>query len=112
VRLLPPIGNGEGYKVWSSCSRVSRCAAPPRSSICSERWGDVSGFKVSARGPEALIAHVLREIFLDFFLTSSDAEDIDIGKAIRLSEESYCPVWALLRNNVEIVTSHTKEKTR
>jgi putative redox protein len=27
-------------------------------------------------------------------------------RAIRLSEETFCPVWAMLKNNVEIITEH------
>jgi uncharacterized OsmC-like protein len=31
-----------------------------------------------------------------------NATDADVEKAIQLSEETVCPVWAMLKNNVEI----------
>jgi len=35
-------------------------------------------------------------------VTFDDAGDEDVQKAIHLSEESVCPVWAMLKGNVEI----------
>lgn len=29
--------------------------------------------------------------------------DSDVRKAIDLSRETYCPVWAMLKNNIEIL---------
>jgi putative redox protein len=37
-------------------------------------------------------------------LVSPDAADADVQKAIRMSEESLCPVWAMLKGSVEIVS--------
>jgi putative redox protein len=67
----------------------------------------VSGFKVNAKGIRR-DQHPLsfREISLEFILTSPDAAEEDIQKAIKISEESFCPVWAMLKNNVEISTSY------
>jgi len=32
-------------------------------------------------------------------------------EAIQLSEEKFCPVWAIVKNNVEVVTKKTRKKT-
>ena len=48
----------------------------------------------------------LKKIFLEFILNSKDANEKDMQKAIKLSEETYCPVWAMLKGNVEIVTQY------
>jgi len=47
-----------------------------------------------------------RKIFLEFTVTSADTEDANIRKAIQLSEESVCPVWAKIKNNCEVVTDY------
>ena len=46
------------------------------------------------------------KIFLEFILNSKDTKDVDIQKAIQLAEESVCPVWQMIKNNVEVVTEY------
>jgi putative redox protein len=48
----------------------------------------------------------VQKIFLEYTLNSKDAEDKHVQEAIRLSEEKYCPVWAMVKNNVEVVTEY------
>ncbi len=108
---FPPIGDGEGYTgLELRLMSLAVCSATAIVHLLRKMGRDVSGFKVDARGlRKDTLPMSFEKIFLDFAVTSRDAEDIDIGKVIRLSEESYCPVWALLKNNVEIVTAHRKE---
>jgi putative redox protein len=47
-----------------------------------------------------------QKIFLEFVVTSGDVKDADIKKAIKLAEESVCPVWAMVKGNAEIVTEY------
>jgi uncharacterized OsmC-like protein len=35
-------------------------------------------------------------------LISNDISEEDFKKVLKLSEETYCPVWALLKGNVDI----------
>jgi len=44
---------------------------------------------------------------LKLILESKDAQDADLEKAIRLSEETYCPVWAMLKGTVDVVCERT-----
>ena len=109
---FPPLGNGEGYTgLELLLMSLAVCSATAIVHLLRKMGRDVSGFKVNARGVRKdALPMTFEKIFLDYVVTSRDAEDLDIGKAVRLSEESYCPVWALLRNNVEIVTEHRKER--
>ena len=43
-------------------------------------------------------------IVLHFELTSPDATEEDLRRSIELTEEKYCPVWAMVKGNVEIET--------
>ena len=47
-----------------------------------------------------------QKIVLEFVVHSSDVKDADMQKAIRLAEESVCPVWAMVKGNAEIVTEY------
>ncbi len=68
---------------------------------------NISGFKVNAKGIRRdMHPTSFQKIFLEFILNSEDTEDSDIQKAIQLSEETYCPVWAMLKNNVEVISEY------
>jgi putative redox protein len=47
-----------------------------------------------------------KKIIIEIHLKSSDTSVDDLDKVIRLSEETYCPVWAMLKGNVEIEVKH------
>ena len=35
-----------------------------------------------------------------------EVKDADIQKAIQLAEDSVCPVWQMVKNNVEVTTEY------
>ncbi|MDP4116295.1 MAG: OsmC family protein [Bacteroidota bacterium] len=41
-------------------------------------------------------------IFVEIELKSPDVTEEDLNKVIKLSEDTYCPVWSMLKGNVEI----------
>jgi len=43
-----------------------------------------------------------KNILIDIHIKSSDVTDEDMIKVIKLSEDKYCPVWSMLKGNVEI----------
>lgn len=43
-------------------------------------------------------------ITLKFTLTSPNTTEEELLKIVRLAEEKYCPVWAMLKGNVNVVT--------
>jgi putative redox protein len=47
-----------------------------------------------------------KTIIIEIFLKSSDISEDDLNKVIKLSEETYCPVWSMLKGNVEIEIKH------
>lgn len=67
----------------------------------------VSAFKVNARGVRRdQHPTSFEKIFLEFVVESTDVEDADMRKAVKMSEESVCPVWAMIKNNVEVITEY------
>ena len=68
---------------------------------------DISGMKVNAKGLRRDTPPIkFEKIFIEFILNSKDAKDDDIQKAIQLAEESVCPVWQMIKNNVEVVPKY------
>ena len=100
----PPIGDGLGYNglelLLMSCSG---CSATAVVYILRKMGKTVSGLEVNAKGirkeqPPMKFA----KIFIEFILNSKDVRDADIQKAIQLAEQSVCPVWQMIKNNVEV----------
>jgi len=68
---------------------------------------NISGFKVNARGIRRdTHPTLLTRIYLEFILNTTDTADTDIKQALKLTEETYCPVWAMLKNNVEVIAEY------
>lgn len=105
---FPPLGEGEGYTgLELLLISLAACSGTAIVYLLRQMKKTVSGFSVKAKGirrdehPTSF-----KTIFLEFGLNSGDAADSDIQKAIRMSEEKFCPVWDMVRNNVEIVTDY------
>jgi len=67
----------------------------------------VTGINVNAKGVRREQHPTsFQKILLEFSVSSNDVKDADIQKAIRLAEESVCPVWAMVKGNAEITTEY------
>jgi putative redox protein len=104
----PPLGDGKGYTgLEGLLVSLAVCSATSVVALLRKMGKHVSGFKVYAKGlrrdqhPTSF-----NKIFLEFILNSRDAEDTDVQKAVQLSEESICPVWAMIKGNVEIIADY------
>ena len=104
----PPLGDGQGYTglellLMSLCA----CSGTSVAALLRQMKKRIDKFEVRGSGirrdehPTAF-----KTISLEFILNSEDVREPDIQKAIQLSQESICPVWALLKNNVEITAGY------
>ena len=108
IDYIPPVGDGEGYtSLELLLLSFSSCSATSVLSLLRKMKKNITGFKVNAKGIRREI-HPLsfEKINLEFIINSGDTTETDVNKAIQLSEETYCPVWAMLKNNVEINTAY------
>jgi putative redox protein len=106
---FPPLGDGQGYTgLELLLMSLATCSGSTIVPLLRKMRKTISGFTVHAKGirrdqhPTSF-----EKIFLKFTVHSQDVADADIQKAIRLSEETYCPVWAMLKNNVEVITEYS-----
>jgi putative redox protein len=108
IDYTPPAGDGEGYtSLELLLLSLSSCSGTSVVSLLRKMKKNISGFKVNASGIRRE-THPLsfEKISLEFVINSRDVTAEDVQKAIKLSEDTYCPVWALLKNNVEINTKY------
>lgn len=108
ILLDTPDGKGhcEGYSAEQLVLLgLADCAATTVTNILRESGRNVEGLSVKVTG----IHHEeepwgLKKIFLNFTIDSTNASWSDMLKAFSLAENSCCPVWGLLKGNVEVQT--------
>lgn len=68
---------------------------------------NVSGVKVMAKGIRREQPPTsFQKIILEFIIHSKEIHSSEVEKVIKLTEETYCPVWTMLKNNVEVIPKY------
>ena len=100
----PPAGAGQGYNgLELLLMSLAGCSATAFVYLLRKMGKDVAGLSVSAKGVKAGRPPLKFErISLLFTLKSRDAGGEDVKKALELAETAVCPVWQMLKNNVEV----------
>lgn len=104
----PPLGDGSGYNgLELLLMSLSGCSATAIVYLLRKMGKTVSGLEVHAEGIRREQPPIkFEKIFITFILNSKDTGDADIQRAIQLSEQSVCPVWQMIKNNVEVVPDY------
>lgn len=103
----PPIGDNLGYMpLQVFLMSFSACAGGSVLFLLRRMMGrTIKGLVVNAKGIRRTQHPTSFErIDLEFELTSGDVEISDMDHAISESEKTYCPIWAMIKNNVEVKT--------
>jgi len=104
----PPLGDGMGYNgLELLLMSLSGCSATAIVFLLRKMRKTVSGLEVNATGIRREKPPIkFEKIFIEFILSSKDTKDTDIQKAIQLAEQSLCPVWQMIKNNVEVIPKY------
>jgi len=105
IDYIPPLGDGQGYMPLELLlMSLASCSGATVVTFLRKMKKNISGLKVNAKGTRRdQHPTSFQSITLEFVISSGYVQESDIDKAIKLSEETYCPVWAMLKNNVEII---------
>ena len=108
VDYIPPIGDGEGYtSLELLLMSLATCAGTSVLLLLRKMHKTITAFSVTASGVRrAQHPTGFERITLDMVLHSPDVTDSDIQQALQLSEASICPVWAMIKGNVEVNPSY------
>ncbi len=100
----PPVGDGQGYNgLELLLMSLSGCSATAIAYLLRKMGKNVAGLEVNAKGVRREQPPIKFEtISLEFLVRSTDAKEADIEKAIQLAESSVCPVWQMVKGNVEV----------
>jgi len=100
----PPLGEGEGHSPMAlTLMSLAGCSGQTVMSLLVKMQQRVRSFSVAASG-ERRDEHpqIFTSIRLEFRVAGESLDLEKIRKAVRLTEEKYCPVWAMLKSGVQI----------
>ena len=108
IDYIPPFGEGQGYTPLELLlMSLAACSGGTIGLLLRKMGKNVSGIKVCAKGTRRdQHPTSFRNIHLEFVVTSDDTKDADMQKALKLAEESVCPVWAMVKGNAEIAAEY------
>jgi putative redox protein len=104
IDYTPPLGDNLGYtSLELLLLSLSSCVGSSVLTFLRKMRKTISGCEIQTRGiRREEHPTCFKTIYLKVILTSPDTSDEDFNKVLKLSEETYCPVWAMLKGNVEI----------
>lgn len=104
IDYIPPHGDNLGYtSLELLLLSLSSCIGSAILTFLRKMKKSMVGIEIQAKGirneehPTGF-----KTIIIDILLKSPDVSNEDLNKVIALSEEKYCPVWAMLKGNVAI----------
>lgn len=107
IDYFPPYGTGEGYTslellLFSFSSCVSSTLAII---LRSQMKRSVTNLSVKAKGHvKEVHPKALSKIELELTIESVDTQEEDVSKTLVALENKLCPVWAMIKGNVEVET--------
>jgi putative redox protein len=104
IDYIAPLGDDAGYTSLELLllSLIS-CIGSAMLTFLRRMRKNISGCEINAKG-------IRREehptcfkiIYVEIKLNSPDVTEDDMKKVLKLSEDTYCPVWAMIKKNVEV----------
>ena len=106
---IPPLGDNNGYMpLQLFLISFATCTGGVIAPFLRRMGKHVDGLSMQVKGwRREQHPTGFEKIELNILLKSSDAVDADVAKVIKMAEDTYCPVWAMIKNNVEVVTTFT-----
>jgi putative redox protein len=108
IDYTPPLGDNLGYtSLELLLLSLSSCVGSAVLTFLRKMKKNITACEISAKGIRREEHPTgFKTISLFITLSSTDTTPDDMNKVLKLSEEMYCPVWAMLKGNVEINISH------
>lgn len=104
IDYIPPLGDNQGYtSLELFLLSLSSCVGSSMLTFLRKMRKTITGFEIHSRGiRREEHPTCFKSILVTIDLRSDDTTDEDLNKVIKLSEDTYCPVWAMIKGNVEV----------
>ncbi|HCT94351.1 MAG: hypothetical protein A2X19_02680 [Bacteroidetes bacterium GWE2_39_28] len=104
IDYTPPLGDNLGYtSLELLLLSLSSCLGTALLTFLRKMGKTITDFKIDSHGiRKEMHPTGFSKINLHIITVSPDVSDLDMKKIIQLSEETYCPVFAMVKGNVDI----------
>jgi len=104
IDYTPPLGDNLGYtSLELFLLSLSSCIGSSVLTFLRKMRKTITGFEIHSRGiRREEHPTCFKTILLTIDLKSSDTSVEDLKKVVKLSEDTYCPVWAMIKGNVDV----------
>lgn len=104
IDYIPPLGDNLGYtSLELFLLSLSTCLASSILPFLRRMGKNINGLEAKTKGiRNTEHPTCFKEIFIDIELHSPDTSKEELEKVIKLSEDTYCPVWAMIKGNVDL----------
>ncbi len=105
IDYTPPMGEDQGFtSLELLLVSLGSCSAHTIKFLLEKMGKTVEKLDVQVTGKRRMDEHptVVTNAHLKYTLKGSGIDQAVIEKAVKMAEEKYCPVWAMLRNNVTV----------
>lgn len=104
IDYIPPLGDNLGYtSLELLLLSLSSCIGSAILLFLRRMQKTISEFEITAKGIRNQDHPTgFKSILMTVHLKSPDVNETDLEKVVALAEEKYCPVWSMIKGNVEI----------
>lgn len=104
IDYIPPLGDNLGYtSLELLLLSLSSCVVSSILPFLRRMGKTIKGLEANSKGiRNTEHPTCFKEILIDMKIKSPDVSEEDINKVLKLSEETYCPVWAMIKGNAEV----------
>lgn len=101
---IPPYGDEKGYMpLQLFLISFGACASGAVLTILRRMQKTITGFDMKISGVRRTEHPTsFSSIKVEYYIKSPDVLQSDVEKALALSEQSICPVWAMIKGNVDV----------
>jgi len=105
IDYVPPLGDNLGYtSLELLLLSLSSCLGSAVLLFLRRMNKTITGFSINAHGiRKEDHPTCFKTITLEININSKDCSLDDLNKVIKMAEDTYCPVWAMVKGNVEII---------
>lgn len=105
IDYTPPLGGDQGFtSLELLLVSLGSCSAHTIKFLLEKMGKTVEKLDVRVTGKRRMDQHptVVTSAHLTYDIAGTGLDRATIDKVVKMAEEQYCPVWAMLRNNVAI----------
>lgn len=107
IDYTPPLGDNQGYtSLELFLLSFSTCVGSAVLTFLRKMNKTINAFNIDSTGIRREIHPTgFKSVHLAIELDSPDTTEAEFNKVLKLAEDTYCPLWAMIKGNVEVEVS-------